>query len=316
MRVRPVLAAAAILAMLWAAPRAARAQAAASADASERLDDAFARFRALTESPTARRRPELWNQAASRFEAILRANPAAPRAGEAAYLLGEVYHERYHTFHARGELDRAVAAYRHVLARYPHSAYADDALYQLGEINYYQLGDAWNAYVDYRRITREYPDSDMAPRARIRLATLDQARTTPSVPLPSPGAVVGGSPSAGSPLSSPGAVVGESPKGRRTVILGPTPPRIPEAPRRASRKERRSRRAARLEPPVTEVPRETRPETSALATTPPVAPSPAPTPSAPASSTARPPNPLLEEGSIPLRRPSENLPRLPLSGRL
>ncbi|OGP85506.1 MAG: hypothetical protein A2Y95_05615 [Deltaproteobacteria bacterium RBG_13_65_10] len=299
-KVPAVVVAVAIFVIFAATPRACRAQARASTDMAGRLDDALARLRALTESPTGRRRPELWDQAAARFEAIRRADPGAPRADEAAYLLGEVYYERYHVFRAPADLDRAIAAYRHVVARYPHSAYADDALYQLGEIHYYQLGDTRSAYVQYRRIVREHPGSDMAQRARIRLAALDQAQAAPSTPISSARAVVGHAPSGRKPLSSPGAVLGELPGGRRTVILDPPSAEIPEAPRRASRKERALQRAARPEAPVKQV----SPKASAPAAV------------APRGGYARSRNPLLEEGPIPLRKPSDALPRLPASGRL
>ncbi len=150
-----------------------------------RFKQAEARFRSLTESPTARRRPELWDQSAARFRAIVSANPSGDWADDASYLLAEVYHERFHTFRRDADLDRAIEQYERLVDRYPQSPYADDALVQLGEIHYYQLGDSDQALRFYRRALRDYPDGDATVSARVRVAAIERPKV-PGPGIPSP----------------------------------------------------------------------------------------------------------------------------------
>jgi hypothetical protein len=287
--------------------------------------DALARFRNLTESPTARRRPELWDQAAARFRAILAEDRAGAWADDSAYMIAEVAYERFHTFHRRADLDRALDGYRNLLLRYPRSPYGDDALVQLGEIHYYQLGDAKGALAYYRRAAREYPNGDMAPRARARVLAIETAQPAPRATVGSSEATVGERPLA-KPLSSPGAVIGgrvgraaprryepEAPPAHEATA--PPPPRadeesgirpekapeaaIPPAREAPIRQEAPPARPA----PVTRLPL---PEPAPERVEPPVA---APVPERlPPPGRSR--NPLLEEGPIPLKTPSDDLPLL------
>ena len=301
-----------------------------------RFRDAQARFRSLTESPTARLRPDRWDQAAARFRAIADANPSGAWADDASYLLAEVYHERFHTFHRELDLDRAIETYEGLVERHPTSPYADDALVQLGEIHYYQLGDRDQALRFYRRVLREHPAGDMADRARTRTSAIEtqgvpsgaradsvQLRARPRVSVDASEATVGERALPGRPLlSSPGAVIGGRTNSRVPAELLPRP-LAPEAPRDAEsegeatapRPPRREDTGAPLPaigeasaPPLvpaeegeTEPPRAMRarpePEGRTLRTVP-----------------SRPLNPLLEEGSIPLRTPADRLPVLSPAG--
>ena len=295
----------------------------AGTSTAQRFRQAVTRFRNLTESPTARRRPELWDQAAARFRAIASASPSGAYADDASYLLGEVYHERFHTFHRDLDLDLAIETYEAVPTRYPGSSYADDALVQLGEIHYYQLGDARQALRFYRRAVEDYPYGDMTGRARIRIGAIEKRDVHPRATVDSPEATVGTRPLPGRPLSSPGAVVGGRLPVERVPVERVPMERLPverlpeiEAPREAT------------------VPRAGEAEGEATASPPPalretVTPPPGPEESGdgeaarapmaegsgvPGSMPSRPLNPLLEEGPIPLRTPADRLPILPTEG--
>jgi hypothetical protein len=306
-----------------------------------RFRQAESRFRSLTESPTARRSPERWDRAEARFRAIVDASPSGPWADDASYLLAEVCHERFHTFHREGDLDRAIEQYERLVDGYPRSPHADDALVQLGEIHYYQLGDPDQALRLYRRVLRDYPAGDMAARARARAtaierraptrATVDAHEATlgdhpaPPRPLSSPGAVIGGRLLTGRPAGGPARSEGRDglirSEGRDGLTrsegrdgLTRSEDGIPtggdgrsEGRQGPVSRVRAERLPESLEPEG--------PEQSGAPEPPGAAPTPLETGSGAAGPRpSRPLNPLLEEGPIPLRTPADNLPVLAPQG--
>jgi len=339
--------AAAIALVLCASPSPGWARA-ARAGVARQLAQAEARFRSLTESPTARRRLELWDRAAARFRAIVDADPSGAYAADASYMIAEVHHERFHTFHRPGDLDRAIEAYEHLLDRYPRSRTADDALVHLGEIHYYQLGDVEQALRFYKRAIREYPDGNMTDRARVRAAAIEGSDSRPRATVDSGEAALGERPLPGRPLSSPGAVIGgraaggpaggpERSEGRENLRSSPARSagreglirsegrqssdmrglvdRAPgleetEPPREEGTAPPPAREEEKPGPRVTEKPEEPEePEPSR------VMPQPAEVGGrAPVTVPARPLNPLLEEGPIPLKTPADRLPVLSPAG--
>jgi tol-pal system protein YbgF len=99
--------------------------------------------------------------AISGFESFLASYPTSPIAENAQYWLGEAHY-------AKGEYDKAAAAFRAVGERWPNSRKSPDALLKLGfsQIELKQLSDARVTLAD---VTRRYPDSDAARLAAERL---------------------------------------------------------------------------------------------------------------------------------------------------
>jgi tol-pal system protein YbgF len=99
--------------------------------------------------------------AVSGFESFLASYPTSPIAENAQYWLGEAHY-------AKGEYDKAAAAFRAVGERWPNSRKSPDALLKLGfsQIEMKQLSDARVTLAD---VTRKYPDSDAAKLAAERL---------------------------------------------------------------------------------------------------------------------------------------------------
>jgi tetratricopeptide (TPR) repeat protein len=223
-------------------------------------------------------RPDRWDDVERRFRSILNADPGGPHADGAAFMLGEIHAERYRFFRDRREIDRAVRAYEHVIEQYPQSAFADDALVRLADILYYNLDDTRGALALYRRVVERYPASDKASRARIRTVAIEQRHPEYG------GAVARAAPERRweKPLSSPGAVVDGGAQRVRSSLPGAP---VDEAPPTDEAALAAPRPAAAA--PAVEAARapETEPEDETL-------------------------HPLLQEGPIPLRRPSDDLPPL------
>lgn len=237
-------------------------------------EDARARFEALLASQEARARPDRWDDVERRFRAILNADPGGPQADGAAFMLGEIHAERYRFFRDRRDIDRAVRAYEHLIERYPQSALADDALVRLADILYYNLDDTGGALALYRRVVERYPASDKATRAQVRTVAIERRHPEYA------GAVAGAAPERRSdkPLSSPGAVVDGGVPRLRPVLPGRPIHEVPPAGEAALAAPRPAAAAAAVEAVRA-------PEEETL-------------------------HPLLREGPIPLKRPSDELPPL------
>jgi outer membrane protein assembly factor BamD len=107
------------------------------------------------------------------FASIIQNAPYSRNAPIAQFNLGLTYERQ-------GRIPEAAKSYQAVLDRYPASAIADDALYQIGYI-YMRLGEAGksqdlsalvtakNTFEDF---LLQYPDSEKAPQARDNLQSL------------------------------------------------------------------------------------------------------------------------------------------------
>ncbi len=287
------------------------------------FEQAQARFHSLTQSPAERLRPELWDQAEARFRAIVDASPAGGWADDATYLLAEVYHARFHTFHREFDLDRAIETYAGLVEDHPGSPYADDALVRLGEIHYYQLRDPDGALRFYRRVLRDHPGGDMADQARTRMVAIERRFPRSRLSVDRNEATVGARALPGTPLlSSPGAVIGGRINSRVPAeLLRKT--LVPEAPRDAEEMGE-----ATAPPPPRREEGFASPPAIEESAAPPLVPAEDREPQAPRAMDARPEaqggplrtapsrplNPLLEEGPIPLRTPADRLPVLAPAG--
>lgn len=258
-------------------------------DLSAEFREAIARFNALLARPDRAEQPELWDAAELRFRAILNTDPGGARADEAAFMVGEVNYQRHRLLRERRYLDAAIAAYRRVLDSYRFSSRGGDALVRLADIHYDNLNDSRRAYLLYRRAARDYPDTDASRRARVRMVALN-ARFPQYASLGDaardPAAA---SPRASRPLPSPGAILGgrEAGAGRRRAAPV-TPKRAPDLPG--------SPPDGGAIPPKPEAEKPPKREHAKAEG------------KKPRSADA--PHPLLEEGPIPLRSPSEDLPSL------
>lgn len=114
-----------------------------------------------------------YDTAAKMYTSILATAPFSPFAPMAQFNLGLAYEKQ-------GRVAEAVQAYQTVLDRYPASALADDALYQIGYVNM-RVGFAGgsqdlsalilarNTFEDF---LLQFPDSEKVPQARENMALI------------------------------------------------------------------------------------------------------------------------------------------------
>ena len=255
-------------------------------DLSAEYQRARGEFKALRERPDRNRHPELWDNVERRFNAIVKTDPGGAHADEAAFMIGEVNFQRYRLFRERKYVDAAVAGFKRVLTSYPLSSRSGDALVRLADIHYYNLADSQRAYLLYRRAVRGYAETDSARRARIRMIAME-ARFPEYAAMNDTALDTVIAPSRpGKPLPSPGAVRGDRKRRRSSVTPSVSPPVPSKAPGSGSAK-----RESVQDEEVREIPAPVRRESSGRS-----------------AADRADPHPLLEEGPIPLKSPSEDLP--------
>ncbi|OGP53986.1 MAG: tol-pal system protein YbgF [Deltaproteobacteria bacterium RBG_13_52_11] len=76
------------------------------------------------------------------------------------------YQKAYSTF-KKGDYPNALEQFGAFLSTYPHSEYADNAHYWIGEC-YHQQGDYERAIVAYEKVMKQYPKGDKVPSALLK----------------------------------------------------------------------------------------------------------------------------------------------------
>lgn len=136
---------------------------------SREFDKAVSAQLAIADDLMTRRRYE---RAEEMYRSILESAPYTKAAPAAQFKLGQ-------SLESRKEYDKAVAAYQVILDRYGSSDYADDALYQIGYVQFTEarsrskdLSAAIDAKNTFDEFLMEYPDSEKAAQARENLAQM------------------------------------------------------------------------------------------------------------------------------------------------
>jgi tol-pal system protein YbgF len=119
------------------------------------------------------------------FRQFLQAHPTSIYADDSAYWMADCYFKK-------GDYKTAVLRFDDVVARYPKSNKAPDALYRHGE-SLVRLGPGYSkaALRAFERVIEEYPDSPRAAEARKQIALL--GGTPPSTQGSATGAANAGS---------------------------------------------------------------------------------------------------------------------------
>ncbi|AMV72053.1 hypothetical protein JCM30471_05540 [Desulfuromonas carbonis] len=153
-------------------------------------------YQRLQDSPKKQRYRDQWQRVIDAFLAIPQRYPDADEGARALYLAGKASEGLYDVSRIGSDARQAVALYLRLVAEYPRSSLADDALLLAAEIYSATLADPAAAARLYRQILADYPQGDMVAKARQACRELDGCSdpapaavktATPSV------AVVGGS---------------------------------------------------------------------------------------------------------------------------
>jgi len=141
--------------------------------AKSKAEIAYSRARAsydrLSRSARLRTDRRAWIKVINEIRRVYLSWSHDPSVGpKSLYMLARCYRELYGYSRGRKDLNKAVELYSLILEKYPHSRFADDALYALGEI-YLRTGRRGSARRVFTRLVTEYPKSDKASAARKRL---------------------------------------------------------------------------------------------------------------------------------------------------
>ncbi len=114
-------------------------------------------------------RTDQYGECIERFTGFLQAYPTSGYADDAAYWLADCTYKN-------GEFKRAVVRFNAVVSVYPESPKAPDALYRQGE-SLLKLGPKFHeaARTVFRRVQKDYPDSERSVEAAQQLERLGSA---------------------------------------------------------------------------------------------------------------------------------------------
>jgi tol-pal system protein YbgF len=100
------------------------------------------------------------------LRSFLKQYPKSKTAGDAQFLLGEIYfHEQWY--------EKAILEYQKVIEDYPEADKTPNALLKQG-LAFFSLGDEANARLILKELIRKFPDSDEANIAKNKLETVKQ----------------------------------------------------------------------------------------------------------------------------------------------
>jgi len=136
----------------------------------------------LKKNPRAQKVYQNWQTLIDRFTRIYAADPRGKYAPGCLLWMGRLHAGAYHIFKRRSDLDQAVDAYRRLVKRFPDSRLADDAQLLIGRLME-DAGDLKQAYLEYLRVTVNYPRGDQVAAAKKRLDALERVL----VQRPAPG---------------------------------------------------------------------------------------------------------------------------------
>ncbi|MCB2192786.1 MAG: N-acetylmuramoyl-L-alanine amidase, partial [Deltaproteobacteria bacterium] len=157
-------------------------------DAKAIYEQARADYHWLMDHPKAQEVYQNWQSLAERFARVYTSNPRGPQAPGAMLWMGRIHAQAWRRFKRGEDFDQAIDLFTRLVNRFPDSRLADDAQLMLAGL-YEEANNPKQAYLEYLRVTVNYPRGDMAPRAKKRLDVLEdqlanqqreQAKSAPS----------------------------------------------------------------------------------------------------------------------------------------
>lgn len=131
-----------------------------------------------------------WLKAISSFTAVASAYPDSLQAALSLYTAGELWNDLQRISRRRTDYEQAVAAYGRVAREHPGSSLADDALWQMAQLQLRVRGDRAAAAKALERLLARYPSGDMVRRARAEwpkvASALPKARAGADDSIPRP----------------------------------------------------------------------------------------------------------------------------------
>ena len=161
-----------ICALLAALCLLAGAQTVHAQDERASYDRAKADFKWLLDHPKAAGVYQNWQTLADRFTHIYSSQPAGTYAPACLLWASRVHQGAWERFHRDQDFHKAVDVLRRLISHFPDSRLADDAQFKIGEF-YEAKKDYKQAYLEYLKVTTNYPQGDQVDRAKKELDDLE-----------------------------------------------------------------------------------------------------------------------------------------------
>jgi len=129
-------------------------------------------YQQLITSAQLQRQRANWERLISGFDRFIAQRPRDAAIENAYFLRARAWDGLAQASGARTDAEEAIRFYLDLVNRFPHSRFADDALFHAGEVAQQRLSDQSRAIDFYRRVINDTPTGDMVPEARKRLAAL------------------------------------------------------------------------------------------------------------------------------------------------
>jgi N-acetylmuramoyl-L-alanine amidase len=138
--------------------------------AEEQFNDTLNLYKNLTTDTEKVKDPEIWDLLARAFYSIYLDNPESTIAPNSLFLSGKMYEEIGNRFNSREDLEKSVDRSTLFIRAYPKSNLADDA--QIRKARIIEGWDKKQAYLEYERVSEDFPDGDMVHAANEKLKEL------------------------------------------------------------------------------------------------------------------------------------------------
>ncbi|HVY55967.1 MAG TPA: hypothetical protein VHC46_09450, partial [Thermodesulfobacteriota bacterium] len=142
-----------------------------AADKGEVLyNETFQLYKSLAGSQEKINNKEIWDTIARAFYSIYINYPNSDKAPNALFISGKMYEEMGERFGSKDDLETAVDYSRLFVKKYHESSLADDAQLRVARI--VEKDSKSEAYLEYDKITTEFPNGDMNTIAKNKTAEL------------------------------------------------------------------------------------------------------------------------------------------------
>jgi N-acetylmuramoyl-L-alanine amidase len=143
-------------------------------------------YQQLVKSTQLQRQRTSWEQLIKRFDRFIDQQPNAREIEKAVFLAARIRDGLSRASGSDADARDAIDHYVAMVKRFPHSRFADDALFLAGQIAEDHLDDKALAYKLYQQLVLQIPTGDMAGEAQKKLAQLPAPVTTKKVVAPRP----------------------------------------------------------------------------------------------------------------------------------
>ena len=129
-------------------------------------------YRVLDAHPERHRDRVSWERCIQGFQQVMQNDPGGELAPRCLFLIAQCYHHLYHIHKLRRDGEAAIQHYRTLLVQFPSHGLADDGHFMLGVFYLDELHDEATAQSELQLLLQQFPNSDLAPRVREKLAQL------------------------------------------------------------------------------------------------------------------------------------------------